>query len=280
MDWKKFKVLAAKIGKDDVYTQAAALAYFTTLAVAPLIILMLSFLSFLNIDLREQLKIETTNLMGEEASQILQSIMVSAAKRPDLSITAGWVAAVLLAISGSVVFAQLHSALNIIFKVPLVSTESESILDFFKGLISRRLLSLGLFMAFIFISIVSLMVSATVSYLMIDIKVFGIMIISGMANLMVYSVLFALIYKKMTDRYVALTKCFFAGILTAALFVAGKSLIGSYVGHAAMSSAYGAAGSLVVFLVWIYYSALVFFLGAEVSSVFLIENEKDLNETV
>lgn len=275
--WKKIELFADKISADDVFTQAAALAYYTALSMAPLLILTISFLSVLNFDLQEQLLVQVRGLIGPEAGQVLQSILESANDRPDLSVAAGWLGAIVLAVSASVVFAQLQSALNLIFRVPnddrelnrhaaALHHEKSAV----KSFVMRRLLSVGILLAFIFIAIVSLTVSASLSYLLNYYEFVGVRFISEAVNLVVFAALFSLIYKWMPDRRVKTSNSLFAGIVTAVLFVIGKALIGTYLGQAAVGSAYGAAGSLIVLLAWIYYSALVFFIGAELSALFLL----------
>lgn len=275
---KKAEVFADKVSSDDVFTQAAALAYYTALSMAPLMILMISFLSFLNIDLQEQLLQQVQGLIGAEAGSVLQSILESANNRPDLSVAAGWIGAIILALSASVVFAQLQSSLNLIFKVDPDEKHQHRFAREDRGVVwsfvLRRLLSVGILLAFIFIAIVSLTISASLSYLLNYYQFFGIQVVSEIVNLIVFAGLFFLIYKWIPDRRVKTSNSALAGIITAVLFVIGKALIGNYLGQAAIGSAYGAAGSLIVLLAWIYYSALVFFLGAEFSAFFLIKRKK------
>lgn len=269
--WATIKFLFEKFSQDDVLTYSASLAYFTALAIAPLVVLMISFLAFLNFDLQEQFLLQTRSLMGTEASQVFESILNSANSRPDLTAAAGWVGAIILALSASVVFAHLQTALNRIFEVPIQDNAISGFWYSVKDIAKRRLLSVGILLSFIFISIISLTVSAALAYIVTYYEVEGIELLSGVINFAVYSVLFSLIYKFMPDCQVQYRGSFIAGAVTAGLFILGKALIGKYLGQAAVGSAYGAAGSLVVLLAWIYYSSLVFFFGAEVSAVFVFK---------
>jgi membrane protein len=260
-----------KISRDDIFTQAGALSYATALGLAPMVILLISFFSFLRFDLQAQFLNETGNLIGSDARKVFESIINGANHRPDLSVAAGWAGAVVLAFSASIVFVQLQSALNIIFGANLQNPDqNQGRFDFIKRFVLKRLISIGILLTLLFISIVSLSVSAMLSYLMDRYDLQGIQVVSTLLNLLVYGFLFGLLYKWMPDRSVRRNHSWMAGFFTAVMFVIGKSAIGTYIGRAAIGSAYGAAGSLIVMLVWIYYSALVFFIGAEISSFFLI----------
>lgn len=268
---ENIKLFFDKFFRDEVLTYAASLAYFTALAIAPLVLLSISVLAFLNFDLQDQFLSQTRFLMGEEASLVFESILNSANKRPDLTAAAGWTGAFILALSGSVVFAHLQKALNKIFEVPIKKHLKKGFLYDVKYIITRRLLSVGILLSFIFISIISLAVSTALAYLVNYYEIEEVNILSGIVNFAVYSILFSLIYKYMPDRKVEYKGSLIAGAVTASLFILGKDLIGKYLGQAAVGSAYGAAGSLVVLLVWIYYSSVVFFFGAEVSAVFVFK---------
>ena len=130
----------------------------------------------------------------------------------------------------------------------------------------RRLISFGMVLTFIFISIVSLVVSSLLSlFLPNDLDIWGTLVQSA-ANLVLLAVLFGAIFKWMPDEEIEKQAIFKGSIITSILFSLGKTLIGVYLGQAAVGSAYGAAGSLIVLLVWVYYSSLIIFLGAETTA--------------
>lgn len=265
-------ILFKKIGQDNVFTHAAALAYFTALSIAPMVLLLIAFLSFMQFDLQEQFLVQVRELIGAEASQVFEAIIDAANRRLDLSRAAGWVGAGLLIFSASVVFAELQSALNIIFRADTSFHDHLKDVGFLKRFIKQRLLSAGILLSFIFISIVSLIVSTVLSYFTSSYELGSLKFISAFLNLSIYAILFGLLYRWMPDRSVRPSNYVLGGFLTALMFVLGKTAIGVYIGKTAVGSAYGAAGSLIVLLVWIYYSALIFFLGAEISSLYLVRN--------
>lgn len=259
-----------KIERDDLFTQAAALSYSTALSLAPIIILLISFFSFMRFDLQTEFLNETKELIGPEASKVFESIINGAKNRPDLSVAAGWAGTLFLVFSATIVFIQLQTALNIIFGAPLRRDHHKpSNWHLIKKFLLRRLISIGVLLVLLFVSIISLSITAIFSYLVEHYDFYGVQLIAEFINLVIYSVLFGMLYKWMPDRSVRRNHSWLSGLFTAVMFILGKAAIGAYIGRAAIGSAYGAAGSLIVFLVWIYYSALVFFIGAEISSFFL-----------
>lgn len=259
-----------KIERDDLFTQAGALSYSTALSLAPMVILLIYFFSVMRFDLQTEFLNETRNLIGPEASKVFEAIINGAKSRPDLSVAAGWAGFLVLVFSASIVFIQLQTALNVIFGAPLKKDHHKpSNWHILKKFIFRRLLSVGVLLALLIISIISLSLTAVFSYLVDRYEFVGVQIIAELLNLAIFSVLFGTLYKWMPDRSVRRSHSWLSGIFTSVMFVLGKAAIGAYIGKAAIGSAYGAAGSLIVLLVWIYYSALVFLLGAEISSFFL-----------
>lgn len=252
-----------KISSDDIVVQSAALAYFSMLAMVPIFIIVLSLLSLLNSDLQEQLKIQALHIAGSDIYNILILIIQSAHKRPDLSVLAGWVAIVLLAASGSVVFAHMHASLNKIFKVKKTELGGAGLIPQLKNIIVRRLFSVIILLSFIVFFIVSLIVSQILMNMWGSAKGFIVDFVTVFFNIAGFSIFFSIIYKWIPDRDIRFSKSFPAGVLAAIIFIVGKSLITVYIMQLAIRSAYGAIGSLVLLLIWIYYSIFVFFLGAE-----------------
>jgi membrane protein len=167
-----------------------------------------------------------------------------------------------LLITASGVFGEMQASLNAIWRAkPEGSTVSR--------LVRARAASLGLVAALGFLLMVSLVVSAAVSALgdIIDAYLpFGKFIIAGLNFIISFaliSLLFAAIYKVLPDRQLQWRDVWVGAVVTAALFTIGKSLIGWYIGSSAVASSYGAAGALIIVLLWVYYSAQIFLLGAE-----------------
>ncbi len=259
--------LQKKFKKDDVFTLSAALALYTAFSLAPLVILLISFLSSLNLDLQVQLVKQVEELIGKEAANVLSAIIEKASAREELHTLSGWIGSLTLFFSASVIFAHLQSSLNKIFDSPVVSHKNQHWSAELRHFIAKRLMSFGIVLTFIFISIISLMLSSVLSLIIAsEGGLFGEILYIA-ASFVLFSVLFSAIFKWIPDRTIETHMAMRAGLLTGLLFMFGKTLIGLYLGQTAVGSAYGAAGSIIVLLFWVYYSSLIIFLGAEIAAL-------------
>lgn len=262
-----------KILKDDLFTQSAALALYTAFSLAPLVILLISFLSTLQLDLQSHLISHIENLMGSDAARVLESIIIKAESRKDLTTISGWAGSLTLLFSASIIFGQLQTSLNIIFQS---SMPKNSLGPWFKEVqsyITRRLISFGIVLSFIFISIVSLIFSSFLSMLVSKQQAVSGGILNALLGFIIFTGLFSAIFKWIPDRPINNTTAIKGGVLTAVLFLFGKGLIGMYLGQTAVGSAYGAAGSIIVLLLWVYYSSLIILVGAEIASMIGVPSE-------
>jgi membrane protein len=204
--------------------------------------------------------------MGPQTADALQNAVASAAGKSS-GILATLIGVIALAVTGSGIFGEMQSALNAIWRAkPRGTTVSR--------LIRARATSLGLVVVLGFLLLVSLVVSAALTAFGDQLNVilpFGTMFLTGMnfaVSLTLISVLFAAIYKVLPDRHLEWGDVTVGAVVTALLFMIGKSLISWYIGTSAVASSYGAAGALIVLLLWVYYSAQIFLLGAEFTKVF------------
>ena len=209
---------------------------------------------------------ELSGLMGDQTAQLLQTAIASASKRSSGTL-ATLVGVLTLTLTASGVFGEMQSALNAIWKAEPSGTA-------ITRLIRARAVSLGLVAALGFLLLVSLVVSAVLSAFANQLNAvlpFGKIILSSI-NLVVsfglISVLFAAIYKILPDRPLAWKDVILGAVITTLLFTAGKSLIAFYIGSSGTVSSYGAAGALIALLLWVYYSAQIFLLGAEFTKAY------------
>ena len=204
--------------------------------------------------------------MGQQTAEVLQSAVASAAgKSSGIIATIAGITTLIVTASG--VFGEMQSTLNAIWKAePTGMTVSR--------LIRARAASLGLVAALGFLLMVSLVVSAALTAFgnyLDSILPFGKLLLPAMNfvfSLLLISVLFAAIYKVLPDRHLEWRDVVVGGAATAILFTVGKSLIGWYIGSSAVASSYGAAGALIVLLLWVYYSIQMFLLGAEFTKIY------------
>lgn len=251
-------------------SMGAALSYYTLFSLAPLLLIVVSVagLVFGAEAARGELFEQLQGLLGNDGAAAVESLLASvqvSGKGPLGSL----IGLVLLAVGATTVFGELQSNLDRIWRRPRNASSGGV-----RKLVRRRLLSFGLILALGFLLIVSLVASAAISALgkwwapafgewerlaqTIDLVVsFGLL-----------TTMFTLIYKLMPSVDIAWRDVLLGSAVTALLFTIGKSLIGLYIGTSGVGSGFGAAGSIVVVMVWVYYSAQIFLLGAEFTWVY------------
>lgn len=242
---------------------SAALSFYALLSLAPLIILVVAIASFLfgRSGAQEAIVRQFAAVLGVDGARAVAAV-IEHGKNP-----AGVVASVLgsltLLVGASGVFGELQTALNRIWDI---DTTPRHVLH---SMIRTRLLSFGLALGVGFLLLVSLLVSAGLAALgtyfdgLLPMPALVMELINFAVSFAGISLLFALLFKYVPDVHIPWGDVATGAIATALLFSVGKSLIGLYLGKAAVGSAYGAAGSLIVVIVWVYYSAMIFLFGAE-----------------
>jgi membrane protein len=242
----------------------AALSYYTIFSVAPLLLVVISIAGFVfGADAAAgHIYRELQGLVGAEGAATIQS-MVKSASTPQRSVIGTIAGFATLLVGATTVFAELQSALDRIWRVP--APKREGIL----ALVRNRVLSFGLVLAIGFLLLISLIVTAALSALGAWwAPAFGswevlLQIANFAVSFAIVTVLFAAIYKWLPRARIGWRDVWIGAVVTSVLFTIGKQLIGLYIGKSGVVSGFGAAGSVVVMLIWVYYSAQIFLLGAE-----------------
>lgn len=255
---------------DDVPSMGAALAYYTLFSLAPLLLIVISVagLVFGQEAARGEIALQLRALMGEPGANAVQALLASVGKPAEGS-WATLLGVLLLLIGATTVFGELQRALDRIWRVPATAP-----LSGWLHLLRARLLSFGMILVIGFLLMVSLVLSAALATMeRLWSPLFGgwIAIASASnaaAGFALVTAMFALIYKVMPRARVQWRDVWTGALFTALLFSLGKALIGIYIGHSGIVSGFGAAGSLVVVLLWVYYSAQIFLIGAEFTWVY------------
>ncbi len=268
--WDLVKETGAKWSDDRAPSMGAALAYYTMFSIAPLLLIVISIagLLFGTEAARGELSAQLEGLMGERGARAVEGLVESASE-PDKSIVAAIVGIVILLVGATTVFAELRGSLDRIWDAPA----SEKSSGLWK-LIRTRLLSFGMILGIGFLLIVSLVFSAMLAALekwwspaFVGFEVFA-QVLNFVVGFVLTALAFAMIYKLMPRVTIAWRDVAVGASITALLFTLGKYLIGLYLGRSTVASGFGAAGSLAVMLAWVYYSAQIFLLGAEFTSVY------------
>jgi membrane protein len=248
----------------------AALAYYTIFSIAPVIVIAVRVagLVFSEEQARQKMSEEVSRVAGPRIARTIQD-MTANVNETGAGLFATIASVIVLVVGAVTLFAQLQAALNNIWGVK--QKEGGGIL----GVIKDRLLSFAVVLVIGFLLLVSLVASAVLS----GVAEFvhpgaipgGLLLWRGLdwgVSFALVTVLFAMIYKLLPDVEIAWRDVWVGAAFTSLLFAIGKYLIGLYLGHSAVASAYGAAGSLVVLLVWVYYSAQIMLFGAEFTHVY------------
>jgi membrane protein len=254
---------------DNVFAQGAALAYYTIFAIAPLFIIALAIAGFcFGEDVaRRELFSQLNQLVGAQGGDAIQSL-VAAAGKSRAGFWATWIAGGTLAIAATGVFVQLQNSLNLLWRVRAAQGRG------LRNFIRHRLLSFAMVLGIGFLLLVSLICSASVAALGHYLGNFFSgtrLLLRGLNfifSLGLVTVLFTMIFKFLPDVKIAWRDVWLGGLLTALLFTLGKWLIGIYIGRSSLASIYGAMGSLVIVLVWVYYSAQILLFGAQFTCLY------------
>ena len=247
----------------------AALAFYSVLSLAPLLVLVVAIAGMLfdRSAVLQRLTGQAQDLLGSSGAQALNAALASAQKNSGKGISASVISFLLLLVGASGVFAELRSALNKIWDVKPNSNAG------IWGMLRERIFSFGMVLAVGFLLMTSLVFSAMLAALssyfgnLVSMPHLVAGIIDLVISLMGVAAVFALMFRYVPAADVGWREAWIGAALTSVLFALGKYLIGIYLSKAAVGSAYGAAGSIVVVIVWIYYTAQIIFFGAEFTHV-------------
>ena len=268
--WGLIKQVATSWLDDYVPSMGAALAYYTMFSLAPLLLIVVSVagLVFGEDAARGEIQAQLQDLMGEQGAGAVQGLLVSVRDPVEgLSLTA--LGLVLLFVGATTVFAELQNALDRIWRVPGRLRKSGWL-----SLVRARLMAFGMILAVGFLLIVSLVASAMLAAVsrQIDPIFGGWQVVAEVGNsvggFLLVAFMFGLIYKFMPRQRILTGDVWLGALLAALLFTGGKVVIGAYIGRSGVASGFGAAGSLVVVLLWVYFSAQILLVGAEVTCVY------------
>jgi membrane protein len=266
--WKMLKDAVLSFINDEVLSRGAAIAFYTVTSIAPvlLIVIAIAGLVFGPDAAQNAISGQFSSLMGRQTADVLQSAIASAASKSS-SIIATIVGVTTLIATASGVFGEMQAALNSIWKIKSQATTVSR-------MIRARIISLGLVAAMGFLLIVSLVISAGLTAFgnyLDTVLPMGKLILPALnfiVSLVLLGVLFGAIYKVLPDRHLQWHDVVIGAFITSVLFNIGKSLIGWYIGSSAIASSYGAAGGLIVLLLWVYYSVQIFLFGAEFTKIY------------
>ena len=268
--WEWVRDSAKDFLADGALGQAATIAFYSLLSMAPLLVVVIAIAGAVwgPEAARGEIVTQFGSLMGDDAAKAIEEIIQRASSQPKRGVVATLIGIGVLLLGAIGVFGQIKTALNTIWEVEPKPGRGVW------GLIRDRLLSFAMVICIAFLLLISLAVSAMLSAAggwissMIELPAALMWVINTVVSIGVITLLFAAMYKVLPDVQVAWRDLWIGAVATAILFNLGKYLIGLYLGKSSTVSVYGAAGSLVLILLWVYYSSIIFLFGAEFTQVF------------
>ena len=253
---------------EDAFQLAAALSYYTLLSMAPLLLVVIGAAGLLlgEEPVREALVEQVRDVVGEEGAALLRTVSQNVGTRYGNLLTMS-VGFVLMLLGATTVFAYLQKAINQIWGVRAAPTNA------LLGFLRARLTSLAVVLGLVFLLLASLLFSTAITALTGYIQELfpGAALLVRLGNVLLslglLALLLAMLFRYVPDVEISWRDTVIGAVVTSVLLTAGKTAIGLYLGQAGVGSAYGAAGSAVVFMVWVYYVAMILFLGAKVTQV-------------
>lgn len=272
--WKVLKNAGNGFIDDNAFKLSASLSYYTVFALAPLLIILISFTGiFFGKDaMQNRIYYQLSGLIGPEAAMQVQDIIINIYST-ESSTSGAIIGIVILFIGATGVFTEMQDSINYIWSVKAKPKRS------WVKYIANRLLSFSLIIGMGFLLLVSLFVSALLNLLSFHlmkllpqytIQLF--FVVNTFITLIVISGLFAVIFKVLPDAIIEWRDAIIGSVFTALLFLLGKFIIGYYIGKANLGITYGAAASIVIILTWVYYSALILYFGAEFTKMYALSH--------
>ncbi|MFL5813696.1 MAG: YihY/virulence factor BrkB family protein [Bdellovibrionia bacterium] len=265
---------------DNATMMSGSIAYSTVFSIAPLLIIAVTIASFAFGEQasRGELHRAIEGLVGTDGATAIQTMIRASAKKPGTGTFATIISTAVLIVGASSAFSQLQQSLNLIWKVEAPRPGHNKIWEF----VRQRLLTFGMVLVIGFFLLVSLLLTAALATIgdhLQNLLPGGAgfwMVANSVISFGVVTALFAAIYKILPDAKLRWKDVWVGAAVTALLFTIGKLLIGVYIGHSSIASSYGAMGSLVVFLVWVYYSSSILLFGAEFTRVWTESHRKSV----
>lgn len=271
----RIKTLYKCWGEDRVASNSAALSYYTIFSLAPILLICLSIAGALLGEeaARSQIFAQISGLLGKPSALQIQDIIQNL-NQPKTALFARLISILILLFSASGVFSEIQEGLNIIWGV------ESNINQGWLSIIKNRFISFAMVLVSAFLLLVSLLLNSLLAILsryvnyFMGMNIFIELVISYLVSFFLVAVLFAMMFKYLPDIKLRWYDVWIGALMTSLLFSLGQIVIGIYLNQTHISSVFGATGSLIVLLIWVYYSAQIFFIGAEITKIRIEVNKK------
>lgn len=271
--WKAFKMAGIGFMEDNAFKLSASLSYYTVFALGPLLVMIMSLagIVFGREAVQGRVYTQLNGLVGSEAALQIQDIIQNI-QSSELGTTGAIIGGVILFIGATGVFTEMQDSINYIWSVKAKPKKG------WLKYLTNRLLSFSLIVGISFILLVSLIINALLNLLsdrlirlLPDYTVQLFQVINSVIILIVISGLFAVIFKVLPDAVISWKDALIGAVFTALLFLLGKFLINYYIGSSNLGITYGTAASIIIILIWVYYSSIILYFGAEFTKMYAIQ---------
>lgn len=272
--WRIIRMAFDQFSGDNGMKLSASLSYYTLFALGPVMVIVISFAGiFYGRDaVQGKLYKQIKGLIGPDAAVQVQDIIANVQKQ-DAGVIGAIVGIAILLLTASGVFSEIQSSINYIWSVRAKPEKG------WVKILMNRLISFSLVISCGFILLVSLIISAVLDVMndqflryFPDAAITTVYIINNLLMFLVIGCLFAIIFKVLPDASIRWKDVFVGAAFTAALFMIGKFVIGFYLGNSNIGITYGTAASVIIILLWVYYSSIILYFGAEFTKVYAIHN--------
>ena len=250
--------VVASFGDDELMTRAAALAFYSALSFAPLLVLLLWILASLNPEWQRDMVSGLMDLVGPRAADGVELVIDNASERPGIGSLAGWISLGVTLVGASAVFAQLQFAINRVWG--LRPEPGRAVF----GWVRSRVQAVGLLLTLALLLIMSFVASALIA-LVVGGETIVWRVLEAALSFLVFTFVFSALFRVLPDAQIHKRDALVGGAITAVLFAFGKYMIGLYLDRSEVGGAYGPAAGVVVLLVWVYFSALILLVGAKLT---------------
>ncbi len=261
--WEAVKSAATGFIEDNVMSLSAALSFYSILSLAPLLMIVVTVAGFVGENTEVAMVRQVKLQIGHEGGEAIGTVLKNARSQRRTGVISAIIGGATLLFSAAGVFAQLQWSLNCVWNIRVKAGGAMTAWLW----VRHRLLGFGMVLIIAALLMASTAASAILPWVLPDWSPLWAMAEIGI-SLAVYVVMFAMLYKTLPDAHIAWSDVWIGAALTAVLFTLGKFAIARYLAYSTVVSAYGAAGSLVALLVWVYYSALILLFGAELTQAY------------
>ncbi|MDH4466759.1 MAG: YhjD/YihY/BrkB family envelope integrity protein [Bacteriovoracaceae bacterium] len=243
---------------------AASLSFYTTLSIAPILILLLKLSKYLDLKIKSTLQFQTKNLLRPEIAKILNLFVENNREVSKVKVLGTWFGILILLFSASLVFSDLRRSLNMIFHIQTPNLQKKSVLKISYQIIKQEIFHVVSVLILILFLVLFLTTTSSIFQFASNANKSAAIFINSIVAFLFYSIIFTGLFRYMPERRTPWLVSMVGSVITVIFFIVGTQLVGIYLANNLVADIYGIFGSFLLFLIWVYYSCMIILLGAQV----------------